>query len=414
MLTVPVMTAFSGVFALGVMFSILGSIKLKLAEQLNINDAQAGRLISTLMFSSMVCLLIIGPLTDLLGFKLIALVGFGSGAVCVWLLASAKSYNMALVACLFLGGAAMCVNTVGNTLGPNVLFGGESPAAASNLLNVFFGIGAFITPLIVVTLLKKVGYKATVGLIGAILLIPIFYTIAGTFPPPPEGFQITQAVSLLANPGVLMGGLSLFCYISLEITLAGFITTYLKSHEISDEKAGTVLSGFWIALMIARLIAAFTVGGGMIFYFVPVLAVVTMLSISGMVMAKTPGIGIVTTLVTGLAIGPIFPTIVGVTFSKTGVSASVFGIIFAMGLLGGILVPSLIGKYAAEMNIRKSLRILVGMAAGLIVMSAILGFAIPDAVPDEPPAVEAAEIVGPAGTPESVQVLEPAAEQAEE
>jgi len=390
MLTIPVATAFSGVFALGVMFSILGSIKLKLAEQLKIDDAKAGRLISALMFSSMVFLLLIGPLTDMLGFKLIALVGFGAGAVCVWLLASAKSYISAFIACLLLGGAAMCVNTVGNTLGPNVLFDGENPAAASNLLNVFFGIGAFITPLIVVALLKKVGYKATVGVIGAILLIPIAYTVAGTFPEPPEGFRITQALSLLTKGGVLVGGLCLFCYMSLEITLAGFITTYLKSHDISDEKAGTVLSGFWIALMIARLVAAFTVGGGIVVYVVPALALVSMLSISTMVLAKTAGLGVLATLVTGLAIGPIFPTLVGATFSKTEVSGSVFGIIFAIGLLGGIFVPSLIGKYAAQMNIRQSLRILVVMAAGLIVASAVLGFAIPDADPVEPPAAQAA------------------------
>jgi fucose permease len=380
MLSIPVMTAFSGVFALGVMFSILGSIKLKLAEQLNIDDAQVGRLISALMFSSMIFLLLIGPLTDLLGFKLIALVGFGAGAVCVWMLASATTFNTAFIACLLLGGAAMCVNTVGNTLGPNVLFGGENPAAASNLLNVFFGIGAFITPLIVVALLKTMGYKATVGLIGAILLVPITYTIMGTtFPDPPEGFRITQALSLLTRGGVLAGGLSLFFYISLEITLAGFITTYLKSHDISDEKAGTTLSGFWIALMAARLITALTVGAGVFVYVVPVLAFVSMLSIGAMVVAKTAGAGIIATLVTGLAIGPIFPTLVGVTFSKTEVSGSVFGIIFAIGLLGGILVPSLIGKYAAKMDIRQSLRILVVMAAGLIVMSAILGFVIPDA-----------------------------------
>jgi fucose permease len=380
MLSIPVMTAFSGVFALWVMFSILGSIKLKLAEQLNIDDAQVGRLISALMFSSMIFLLLIGPLTDLLGFKLIALVGFGAGAVCVWMLASATTFNTAFIACLLLGGAAMCVNTVGNTLGPNVLFGGENPAAASNLLNVFFGIGAFITPLIVVALLKTMGYKATVGLIGAILLVPITYTIMGTtFPDPPEGFRITQALSLLTRGGVLAGGLSLFFYISLEITLAGFITTYLKSHDISDEKAGTTLSGFWIALMAARLITALTVGAGVFVYVVPVLAFVSMLSIGAMVVAKTAGAGIIATLVTGLAIGPIFPTLVGVTFSKTEVSGSVFGIIFAIGLLGGILVPSLIGKYAAKMDIRQSLRILVVMAAGLIVMSAILGFVIPDA-----------------------------------
>ncbi len=378
---VAIMTAFSGVFALGVIFSILGSIKLKLAEELKIDDAQVGKLISALMFSSLIFVLLIGPLTDLLGFKLIAVVGFAAGGICVWLLASAISYKAAFVACLLLGFAAMCVNTVGNTLGPNILFDGENPAAASNLLNVFFGVGAFITPLIVAALLTKLGYKMTVGIIGAILFLPIVYTIFGTFPPPPEGFRVTQAIGLLGRGGVWAGGLALFCYMSLEVTLAGFVTTYLKSHEMTDEKAGTALSGFWIALMLARLIAAFTIPAGAFVFVVPVLALVAAISLGAMVSAKSVGIGVGATLVTGFVLGPIFPTLVGVTFSKTEASGSVFSLIFAIGLLGAILMPSLIGKYAAEMNIRQSLRILVGVAAALILVSAVLGFGVPDAPP---------------------------------
>lgn len=389
---IAVMTAFSGVFALGVCFSILGSIKLKLAEELKINDAQAGRLISALMFSSLIFVLLIGPLTDWLGYKLIAVAGFAAGGICIWLLASALSYQAALVACLLLGFAAMCVNTVGNTLGPNILFNGENPAAASNLLNVFFGVGAFITPLIVAALLKKLGYKMTVGLIGAILFLPIIYTLFGTFPAPPEGFNVTQALSLLGRGGIWAGGLALFCYMSLEVTLAGFITTYLKSHEMSDEKAGTALSGFWIALMVARLIAAFTIPATMFVYALPALALVAAISIAVMVAAKSVSLGVGATLVTGFVLGPIFPSLVGVTFTKTEASASVFGIIFGIGLLGAILMPSLIGKYAAEMNIRQSLRILVGVALGLIVLSAFLGFGIPDApAAPKPPAADAGE-----------------------
>ncbi len=376
-----ILTAFSGVFALGVCFSVLGSVKLKLAEQLKIDDAKVGQLISALMFSSLVFVLLIGPLTDLLGFKIIALIGFVAGAICLWLLASATSYNAALVACLLLGIAAMCVNTVGNTLGPAVLFGGKNNAAASNLLNVFFGVGAFITPLIIAALLGKIGYKKTVSIIGAILLIPILFALVGTFPAPPEGFKITQAIGLLGRGGVWAGGLALFCYMSLETTLAGFITTYLKSHELSDEKAGTALSGFWIALMFARLIAAFTVPADASVYVVPVLAVVAVITIALMVAAKSASVGVGATVLTGFILGPIFPTLVGVTFNKTEASGSVFGLIFGIGLLGATLMPSLIGKYAAELDIRRSLRILVGVAVALIVLSAFLSFGIPDAAP---------------------------------
>ena len=400
------LTAFSGVFALGICFSVLGSVKLKLAEQLKIDDAKVGQLISALMFSSLVFVLLIGPLTDMLGFRAIALIGFVAGAICLWLLANATTYKAALIACLLLGLAAMCVNTVGNTLGPAVLFGGKNYPAASNLLNVFFGVGAFITPLIIAALLAKIGYRKTVSLIGAILLIPILFAAFGTFPPPPEGFKITQALGLLARVGVWGGGLALFCYMSLETTLAGFITTYLKSHELSDEKAGTTLSGFWIALMFARLTAAFTIPPGASEYVVPALAVAAVITIALMVAAKSPGIGIGATLLTGFVLGPIFPTLVGVTFNKTENSASVFGLIFGIGLLGAILMPSLIGKYAAKLDIRQSLRILVGVAAALIVLSAFLSFGIRDAAPASAPAEAEAALIMPTTAPQAASWTE--------
>ncbi len=402
-MSVAALVAFSGVFALGIIFSILGSVKLKLAEELQIDDAKVGTLISALMFSSLIAVLFVGPLTDMFGYRIIAIAGFLLGGICVWLLASALSYNAALFACLLLGVAAMCVNTVGNTLGPNVLFDGQEPARASNLLNVFFGLGAFITPLILANLLGIIGYKKTVGLIGTILFIPIIYSLFAEFPKPDEGFVITESIVLLTNPAVLVGGLALFCYIALEASMAGFITTYLKSHDLSDEKAGTILSGFWIGLMLARVAAALLLVGIDSAVVVPVLAIVAVIAIAMMVSANSSGVGIAGTLLAGLAFGPIFPTIVGVSFEKTdainqGTAGSVFGLIFAVGLFGGIIVPMLIGKYAASLSIRQSLKIALGVAVALVVVSTVLWLAVPTVVaevPDEPvltlPAEEEAE-----------------------
>lgn len=385
-MSLAVVVAFSGVFALGIIFSILGSVKLKLAETLGIDDAKVGGLISALMFSCLIAVLIIGPLTDMFGYGIIALVGFALAGVCVWVIASAASYNAVLGACLMLGIAAMCVNTVGNTLGPTVLFEGKDPARASNVLNVFFGLGAFITPLIIAGLLGSMGYKKTVGLIGTILLVPIVLVafVWRSLPDPDAGFVITKALNLLTHPAVIVGGLALFCYIALESSMAGFITTYLKSHTFSDEKAGTILSGFWICLMVARLIAAFALAGVDPAMVVPVLALIAAIAIGIMVAAPTPAVGVLGTLLAGLSFGPIFPTLVGVSFAKTGAIAagtvgSVFGLIFAIGLLGGILVPMLIGKYAAQMSIRQSLKIALFVAIALVAVSSFLWLAIPNA-----------------------------------
>lgn len=380
-MSIAALTAFSGVFALGAIFAIFGSVKLKLQEKLGIDDAKASQLISAMMFSCLVFSIVIGAVTPALGFKVVGLLGFAAGAVCVILLAMAPSYGAAMLAFLALGFAAMCVNTVGNTLGPMVLFP-DNPAKASNLMNVFFGLGSLLTPLIIGNLMGRAGYKATLGIIAAMLGVPILWTVMGTdFPAIEGGFNFARAAGFLTHPAVLAASAALFCYISLEATLGGFLTTYLTNHKVDGTKANNLLAGFWACLMFARLFTAVAVPQNFFPHYVQVLALVAAASIMMMVTAKNAGPAIVAMLVTGFAIGPIFPTIVGVTFGKTGASAEVFGLIFGIGLLGGIFTPRIMGGFSAGGNIRKGMQVLAGLAVLLIVMSAILSYAIPNLPP---------------------------------
>jgi len=372
--------AFASVFVLGICFAILGSIKLRLAEKLDIDDEKAGSLISALMFSSMIMILIIGPLQDFLGYKPIAIVGFAAAGICLWLLAAAPSYGAALGACLLLGVGAMCVNTSGNTLAPQVMFGGDNPNAALNLNNVFFGLGAFLTPLLVGKLIKKLGYKTAVSAFGAICVVPILWAIPMSYPET-QGFAFADYINWITHPAVLVGGIALFCYIGLESSMGGFITTYLKDAGYEEDSAGNWLSGFWISLMIARVVAALIlsqvdVPGGAVITGLAILAIV---AIGIMVTAETKKAGALGTILAGLSFGPIFPTIVGVTYGKSAASGSVFGLIFAIGLLGGVTVPYLIGRYSARLTIRKSLKIALGVAVLLTVINLSLWLVVPAA-----------------------------------
>ena len=279
----------------------------------------------------------------------------------------------------------MCANTVGNTLGPTVLFDGQNAPRASNLLNVFFGFGAFITPMIIALLLNALGYKKTVGLIGIILFLPIIL-VALTMkqlPVPEEGFNVVKAIGLLTNPVVLVGGLALFCYIALESSMAGFVSTYLKDLDFSDNKATSYLSGFWIALMAARLITAIFLTGIDPAVLVPALGLLAAVAIGLMIIAPNPATGVFGTLLAGFAFGPIFPTLIGVCFGKTdaiaqGTAGSVFGLLFAIGLFGGIVVPPIIGNYTAKTSIRKGLQVALAVSVALIVIGAVLWRFVPD------------------------------------
>jgi fucose permease len=372
------------VFGLGMCFALLGSIGVKLMPRLNIDQGKFGTLISIFMFTCLIASLAMGVVVDKIGYKPVAMFGFAATALCIWALAGGKTFGMVALPCLFLGFGAMALNTVGNTLIPQVLFGGANPAAASNLGNVFFGLGLFLTPLIVSFLFKRTTYEKAVAALGVVVLVPIILTFTAKFPAIQAGFSIGDAVALLKEPVVLIAALTLFCYISLESSFCNWLAPYGKevitrnfpSMEANtvDASAQQMLSIFAVAMMAGRLIASQI---GMITsygsWFIAGAALISGL----IILAMTKGSALWTSALAvcaGLAFAPCFPTIVGVTYSKHPENfGSVFGIIFAVGLAGGVIVPKTIGNMAKGSSIQKSLKLLLPACVILIVLALILG-----------------------------------------
>jgi fucose permease len=323
---------------------------------------------------------------DKIGYKPVAIFGFIVVAACIFILARGTSYLTALVPCLFLGFGAMALNTAGNTLIPVVLFGGENPAAASNMGNVFFGLGLFLTPLVVSFLFRKTSYENAVSVLGVIVLVPVILAIFATYPKSQAGFAITDAVALLKAPAVLVAALVLFCYISLEASFCNWLPAFGKeiisssdpNAEISivDASAQRLLSLFAVAIMVGRLVASqipvITDYGS---WFIAGAALIAAVVILVMTTTKSVAQTKVLVVLVGLAFAPCFPTTVGVTFAKFSpeIYGSIFGIIFAVGLAGAVIVPKAIGNLAKGSSVQKSLRLLLPACVVLIILALILG-----------------------------------------
>lgn len=380
--------ALLSVFGLGMSFALLGSIKLSMIDHVHIDNAQFGTLASVFMFSCAVMSLIVGLLCDKWGYKPIAILGFVVTSVCFLLFAYATSFTMAMIACILLGVGAMCCNTAGNTLIPVVLFEGKNPAAASNFGNVFFGLGAFITPFIASELFKRYpeSYSTNVTVLAVIVLLPVIVALLAQYPTSSAGFQFSQGASLLTQGAVIIAGLTLFLYIAIEMSMNNWITS-LGSDVIKKAtpgmpendviaKAGQMMMTFNICMMVGRLISSQVkvitkVGDKVIACMAAIIALVVL------AMTKSSSTTTVWVLigVAGLACASCFPTIVGVTFSKFNpkVYGSVFGIIFAIGLLGAVLINKVIGSWATGRPVQGALVVLVPVAAILIFLALILG-----------------------------------------
>jgi fucose permease len=285
---------------------------------------------------------------------------------------------------LLLGFGAMALNTVGNTLIPKILFGGENPAAASNLGNAFFGLGLFTTPFIVSFLFRKISYENAISVLAVIVLVPVIFAVMAEYPPIKAGFVLSDAFALLSQPAVLFAALALFCYISLEASFCNWLPPYAKeviSRDFSsldgaavDATSQRMLSIFAVAMMVGRLIASqiemITVYGS---WFIAAAALVTALVILAMTKSRAIWTSALA-VCAGLAFAPCFPTIVGVIYDKHPENfGSVFGIIFAVGLLGAVIVPKAIGNLAKGSSVQKSLKLLLPACVVLIVVALVLG-----------------------------------------
>jgi len=385
-LCIPV--ALMSVFGLGMCFSVLGSISVKLMPRLNIDKGKFGSLISMFMFSCVIASLIIGVVIDKIGYRPVAIFGFVAVAVCIFLIGRGKTYSAVVWPCLLLGIAAMAVNIAGNTLIPQVLFGGENESAALNMGNIFFGLGLFLTPLVVSFLFRKISYEGAITVLAVIVLLPVVLAIFATYPASAAGFELKSAFALpFKEPAVLVAALALFCYIALESSFCNWLTPYGKemiSAASPDADTGAVdasaqrmLSVFAVAMMVGRLITSLTPAlktHGM--WFIAGATLVAGVIILIMTVSKKVGIVWVLAALSGLAFAPIFPTILGVTYSKftSDVYGSVFGIAFAVGLLGAVIAPKAIGNWAKGSSVQKSLKLLLPFCIILIVLAFILGY----------------------------------------
>lgn len=376
--------AIMAVFTLAVCFIMTGSISEELKSKLGIDNSAIGTMVFIFSLTCMIVQLLVGPLVDRIGHKPLAVLGFLVAGISIFILAFAQSFALVLAAAVLLGIGAICCNTVGNTLLPVVLFDGKEPSRASNFGNAFVGLAFVLIPLTIVTLINDLGwsYERTLSIIASVVLVFAVFAFISNYPRVSTGFELVKAVRLLSQPLVLLAALALVCYIGLEFSMSTWIKPLMtelyektgNTNAVRD--AGRILALFGLAMAVGRFltsmvknlsqIGTFVVAGG---------ALVVVGSVMIMVCTANPKLATLAVLVTGLAFAPMFPTIVGVTFSKydAGFYGSIFGIIFSIGLLGSMILPKLIGSLSVNKTVQQSLPITAIMAGVLLIIALLMG-----------------------------------------
>jgi len=130
-----------------------------------------------------------------------------------------------------------------------------------------FGLGAFLTPLLVVALLRKFSLSTTLIILASFAIVPVLLGLGVNWDARalnPEGAKTVAGglAELLTSPIVWLCCLAFFFHVPIEAAVATWATTLMTNKGVKEGIASTLLSVFWLTFMGSRLIAALTLAKG--------------------------------------------------------------------------------------------------------------------------------------------------------
>jgi fucose permease len=231
----------------------------------------------------------------------------------------------------------------------------QDPAATVNLAGVLFGLGCFITALLVAGTYYVFSVTSILALLAVVPLVfaGIYFQTrfsAGAVPDPlPK-----QVAADFRKPLAVSFSLLLFFQFGNEWAIAGWLALFLNQRlGISPASSLLLLALYWLALMVGRLVAQSIlrkVSHAKLLMCSVVAALFGLLILS---FTDNRFGAVVAILTVGAGFAPIYPLVVekiGAHFSYY--HPGYYNGIFSIALTGGLLAPSLLGYLADQWGIR--------------------------------------------------------------
>ena len=338
--------AFLSFFVFGFVDNLKGPTLPMLLADLDFDYEQGGTVLLGSYFGFLVATLISGPLADRAGTKSILVI---SGlCMCLGLVAIAVVNSFWLLfAAMFVMGLGMGSIEVGGNTMVVMLHGGEQ-GRYLNLLGLFHGIGAMSVPIYAGQLLARgVSWRQiflySLGIALLFLLYMLFLRLPIATTDSQSSFDWAQLRQKGLNRQMVLFYLTIALYVSAELGVASWMVEYLQRvKSFSVERSSLYLSLFFGFIIVGRLLGSFVVerAGYLRIMLVAVGASIGCMAI-GIYGAASLAIFVP---LTGLFFSIMFPTITAaVSATQKGNIATLFGLLFAFGGIGGMFGPWSIG-----------------------------------------------------------------------
>ena len=362
----------AGMFVFGIVMALLGAVLPLLSKQIGFDLAHAGNLFLVMNCCMLLSMLSLGMLQDRFGQKPVLIGGAIAVAAALVVLIEAASYGgvLASVALLGVGGGAL--NGATNTLVADLYADPKRKASALNLLGVFFGFGALFLPFTISVLLDTLGLASILWLAVLLSAAPAAVFLVLAFPPAKQkqGVPMAEVIRLARHPLLLMIAFLLFFESGNEFILGGYISTFLTRESGATLGAASfALAGYWAAIMITRIGASrllFRLRNSTI---VLSSAACTAIAVALLMASCSVAMGAVAAVLIGAGCASIYPTVLAEAGSRfEQYSGTVFGIIFAIALVGGMVLPWAVGQISSANGLRWGLALPVFNAAMIFLL----------------------------------------------
>jgi len=293
----------------------------------------------------------------------------------LWLLVGVLFITGAVQGILNIGGNALLVWVHGNKVGPFM-----------NGLHFFFGVGTFITPIIVAQLIARQGGLMWTYLLLAVIILP---TAALALLPSPASPRAAQSINGGKNDAWLIVLISLVfgCYNGASTSFGGWVYTYALNMNLANvTNAAYLTSVFWGALTLGRLAAiplAFRFSPRAILRADFVGALVSLLAM--LFWPRSLSAVAITSAGLGFALASIYPTTMSLSGQLMTLSGRVTGL-FAIGSsAGAMLVPWVTGQYFESAGPQSMTYVLVvDLLLALVVLALLARRAAPQQAKIQP------------------------------
>ena len=339
----------------GVVMTLLGPMLPVFSRRWSLNDTQAGYLFIGQWVTSLFGMLLSGVLVQRYGYRVTLILGL--------LLMAAGMAGLGQASWIA-GMASVCIFGAGTgitTPAANLLIAKSNPsksAAALNLLNSSWGVGAMACPFIVA--LAQRSHHTTYFLYGmAVALVALAIGVSlvrFSADQTDRTSRPTSSVDLRIWDNRLVPVIAalFFVYVGIETSVGGWVASYARRVDPAAVALWAITpSFFWGALLIGRALAPIALRHVRETNLATFGVALASFGIVLLLLAKGIAIIIVGASLAGLGLASVFPINVSLLSHWFGETATrVSGTIFSIGNLGGAVIPWLVGLISTHLGLR--------------------------------------------------------------